>query len=78
MTPTQGCAALALGSGIQPLRGLRSKPRHNPEMTEWLHIKSHAGDAGVVSTVRSDGKDVAFVERPEVEGAPLIAKPLCG
>jgi len=48
-------------------------------MTEWPHIKGHAGDADVVSTVRSAGKDVALVERPEVVlGAPLMAKPMCG
>ncbi len=71
MTPTQGCAPLALGFGIQPLRGLRSKPRRNPEMNGWPHINGHSGDADAVSTVRSGGNSVAFVEHPEVaEGAP--------
>ena len=79
MTPTQGCAALALGFGIQPPWGLRSKPYRNPEMNGWPHINGHAGDADAVSTVCSDGKVVAFVERPEMtEGAPLMAVPFCG
>ncbi len=53
------------------------KPCRNPEMNKWPHINGHAGDAGVVSTVRSGGKDVAFVGRSEVvKGAPLMAKPI--
>ena len=71
MTPTQGCT---LGFGIQPLRGLRSKPRRNSEYERTAAQQCHAGDADAVSTVRSDGLDVAFVARPEVaEGAPLMA-----
>jgi hypothetical protein len=78
-SPTQGGASLTLGFNMEPPWGSRSKPRRNSEMEQRAHINGHSGDAGVVSTVRSDGNVVAFVERPEVaEGAPLMAKPICG
>ena len=68
MTPTQGGASLTLGFDMEPRWGSRSKPRHNPEMNGWPHINGHAGDADVVSTVRSAGNGIAFVGRPEVVG----------
>ena len=77
-TPTQGCAALALGFGIQPLRGSRSKSRRSPEVNGWPHIHGHAGDAAVVSTIRCGGDSTALVRRSEVAGAaPLMAEPIC-
>jgi len=76
---TQGGASLTLGFKIEPPWGSRSKPRRNSGMNGRAHINGHAGDATAVSTVCSDGHDVAFVERPEVpEGAPLMAEPMCG
>ena len=72
--PTQGCATLALGFGIQPPWGLRSKPRRNSEVKRTAAQQCHAGDATAVSTVCSDGNDAAFVGCSEVtEGAPLMA-----
>jgi len=76
--PTQGGASLTLGFKIEPPWGSRSKPCRNAETNGRTHINGHAGDAGVVSTVCSDGNDIAFVERLEVvEWAPLMAEPLC-
>jgi len=76
-TPTQGCAALALGFGIQPLRGSRSKSRRSPEVNGWSHIHGHTGDAAVVSIIRSGGDSTAFVRHSEVARvAPLMAEPL--
>jgi len=64
--------------GIQPLRGSRSKSRRSPEVNGWSHIHGHAGDAAVVSAVRSGGDSTAFVGHSGVAGAaPLMAKPLC-
>ena len=77
--PTQGGASLTLGFKIEPPWGSRLKPCRNAEMNRRAHIKGHSRDANVVSTARSDGAVVAFVERPEVaEGAPLMAKTFCG
>jgi hypothetical protein len=48
-------------------------------MNGWPHINGHAGDADVVSTVRSAGNGIAFVEHSAVVGwAPLMAVPMCG
>ena len=50
MTPTQGCAALALGFGIQPLWGLRSKPRRNPEDGRMAAYQLTSAVAAFVTT----------------------------
>ena len=68
---TQGGASLTLGFGIEPRWGSRTEARRMRVHAPTAAQQCHSGDADAVSTVRGDGNDVAFVERPEMtEGRP--------